>query len=237
MPTIIKLKGVRGGADKTGLAELTAAFHVEGVTYDQALVIALPVNIGLPEDNRTIEDSIDDQNFTINVTFKGVVSKPDQKPENSQKFRFEEELVSKPIEAFPKLKDLMSKGGGTKNAQGKIDFPLEVAPAKGSTTGLGGNKSAVVLNEMYGVTTFQELHVVAVHTYTAKKLPADFRKRVGTIRKGLPAIFGLANDAGDWLIRPSEAEGLGETGWLITDRYVDVTNTRGAKALADLLVK
>lgn len=235
---MIQLKGIRGGIDKTGLATLTAAFIAQDITYEQALVAVLPVTLAIPEDSRTIEDWVTHDNFTINATFKGILERaPGKDSPLTEEYSFEEEFMAKPIETHPQIDRLMEKYQGTRNAEGRIQWALNLGSGKGSGTGLGRGKAGTDVNPMFGTTEWQELHLVAVHTYTVRQLPSDFRSRVGSIREGLPGGFELANNSGKWLIRPGSAQRIGDTGWKVTDRYVDVTDIRAEVALRELLKK
>ncbi len=232
---MITLKGIRGGIDQTGVATFTAAFLAQDLSYEEALVIAVPARIALPEIGRTVEDWIDDSNFTINVNFRGIVARPGQGTVAAEEYTFEEEFVSRPIEQHPQLSALLTKYNGSIGIDGRASFPQKLAASGTTGTGLGNSKATGDDNPMFGARDFQELHLVAVHSYTVRSLPSDFRSKVGTVRTSLPNGFEVSG--GKWLVRPSNAQRMADTGWKITDRYIDVTDTRALKAMQELLKK
>lgn len=229
--SLITLKGIKGGKDRTGLCSVTYSFLATNTDPVAALNVTLPISSQLPEVSRSIgEWDVDNFSFLINATVEGLVSDP---VEDDTEYSLEGEFSEEPIETHPSLESLMKQYQGTRGDDGKVLFAERLESKSGSGTGLQRTATTTSLNPMFGVTSFPSMRLVASRTRVLKTLPSSVWKKPGSILTSLPSGFREPGGL-KWITMPPLMSKRGNAHRL-TERWKSLGTDRHSELLARLV--
>jgi len=197
-----EILGTSGGRDDRGLISLTIPYFAR--TLEEAITVGPSVILGtLEEQSRTFRAG-PSGHFDVEVTYEGDDGNPDSQKINEAVYSAQGSFREEPIEAHPKIKELMEKYNGVEDrATGRIHFDATLAGAAGVNAlaaESGINKEE--RNPMAGVEKFMALEIVWTRSYIQKLMPATIFAKVGRVIKSPPGNPPKISGRNSWLIMP-----------------------------------
>jgi hypothetical protein len=142
----------------------------------------------------------------VRVGYEGITNEPD--PEADAVYEFDVLLEENPIEAHPKIQDIIKKYAGevdpsTKRVRFPLTLPNQNTSGAGALAG-GGGQGATKRNPLFGLTSYLTLGSVFRRSTVSRTMPSDLLGRVGETRQSLPRGFPTP-EGRLWLIMPPRA--------------------------------
>lgn len=204
------LDGAVGGIDDAGIATMSVRFLA--TTSATLLLVGAGTYLGLhPVSRKWAALNDGTSGYVVTIEFKGHVDgqEPDKGNEEvfSEQWGMDFDYSEEPIEAHPRLAELIKKYGGVKIAAPNkgYDFPLALPKGAKSSKGLGSSakNGEADKNPVYGMTTYPLMQAVITRSFSCKKLPPEIVRNAGKSSrrvKGAPAEFDdLTPNDRDWM--------------------------------------
>lgn len=235
-----ELLGTTGSRDNNGIAKMTVPFYCS--SRNNVFTVGPSVLNGLQETSRQFSANPDGA-FTVQITYEGNGGLSGGGSDSSRteaNYQLSSSLEDAPIEAHPKILELMAKYEGTEK-DGKVTFAEKLKKTStdnnSSESGFNSSWSPSVFskatttndsdkNPMFGVEKFKKLSVQWSITYASTIIPAGILNNVGKIVKppGNPPTVSGRNR---WLCMPPTANKRGnvseitENYFLLDEKVVD----------------
>lgn len=190
--------------DRRGLVSFTREYVVD---FENEIEVAGlgEAPLGLVEVSRVAGNYRDHPSkMLVRVGYEGITNEPG---EEDGVFEFDVLLEENPIEAHPKIDDIIKKYAGEVDPSTKrVRFPLTLPSKSSGSSALagGGAKNASKRNPFFGLTSYLTLGSIFRRSTVTRTLPVDLLRRVGTIRQTLPKGFPTP-DGRAWLVMPPRA--------------------------------
>lgn len=143
----------------------------------------------------------------VTVNYEGMSSNGTFNSEDAGTFELDVVLEENPIEAHPRIQELITEYGGEIDPKSKrVSFPVVMPTGQQSGGALRGKKNtaAPTRNPLYGLTSYVTLGSIFRRSYLSTSIPGDLLTRVGKLRDSLPNGFPTP-DGMSWVVLPPRA--------------------------------
>src|SRR5438067_1872014 len=177
----LETTGITGGISETGIATVEVPLFVD--TLGEALTVLPDVGITLPYRSRNFAQE-DDGGFKVVLHFEGIAN--DQPDDDKVTFELDTSMAEDPIQTHPNFDALKTKYGWDGVKEQFAEMMPETSAGQSSALSGGGNKSKK--NPLFGVEHWLVVGAVFRKTYSARTIPANLLKGIGTIVERPPGI-------------------------------------------------
>lgn len=250
---MIELKGRKFRIDDEGMMTFSLRYHCD--TEDEALFSVPTSYRGLVRKGHNGGQWDGDlSQWIVDATFSGLVSgDAGLTPEDQDQYLITGEWREEPIEAFPD-RALLVREFGAFVEDGKLKFPEKMPQSTSATAAAGalgfaagfavglatqafsgnGGDAQEEDNPLFGVTTYPVYYEVAERSYVRARVPAEVRRRIGTVLEDLPSGFEYDGEAKAWFVDAPTTQKVGNA-WRIVERFREVDQLKHVQALYRLL--
>lgn len=187
------LDGAKGGVGEDGIATFTVRYLA--TTSKSLLTVGAFVFLGLSPVSRTWEALNDGTSgYVVTVIYKGHLDgqEPDADKDGvySEKWSMDFDYSEEPLEAHPRIQEIVKKYGGIKIAAPNkgFDFPLALPKGakRGSLSSAKGASGEEDKSPVYGMTTYPLLQAVVTRSFSCEKLPTEIIRNAGKSTRRIP---------------------------------------------------
>jgi hypothetical protein len=210
----MEILGITGARDDRGLISVTVPYLA--TTLEAALRVGQSPLSTLTEQSRTWRAG-PSGHFEVEITYEGGDGSPDSKKAAEAVYSAQGSFREEPIEAHPKIKDLVEKYNGQEDAAtGRVTFPA-MLEGTGGVSALGG-ETVEKRNPMAGVEKFMALEIVWTKSYIQKEKPTSIFNRVGKTVQSPPGGAPSLPGRNAWLTMPPKMTKRGGV-WEVEEQW------------------
>jgi len=211
-----EIHGIEGGTDELDITSITVPYMARSLEEARTVALGRIVS-GLPEKNRTFTAGAGGL-YIVHVLYEG---QPPIFGDQPTKFviGLKTAYTEEPIEAHPKINEIVEKYNGQWDENGNVHFPPTYTP-KTSARGAAKTATKEKKNPYCGVQKRKKLEISYTRTYASGRLPASLILNIGHVIStppGFPSDVTLPSKS-KWLIMPLEAPQRGNV-FEITEEY------------------